>query len=97
MSEPGKLESMLIELVELLAARIATSLSKHPQATQSLLRPRLLTVKQAAVYLGRSEKAVYHMAKRGAFPIVQTEACGRVMFDVQDLDRWIEENKDGRE
>jgi excisionase family DNA binding protein len=56
------------------------------------LKPRLLTVEQAAVYLGRTEKAVYNMKARGVFPAVQGD--GRIMFDIQDLDQWIQNNKE---
>jgi hypothetical protein len=46
---------------------------------------------QAALYLGRTEKAVYALKARAMLPCVQTD--GRIMFDIQDLDCWIEQNK----
>jgi predicted DNA-binding transcriptional regulator AlpA len=56
------------------------------------LKPRLLTVEQAAAYLGRTEKAIYNMKARGAFPVVQGD--GRITFDIQDPDQWIQNNKE---
>lgn len=55
------------------------------------LKPRLLTVAQAAVYLGRTEKAIRHLVVAGSLPAVRSDT--RVMLDVQDLDKWIEANK----
>jgi hypothetical protein len=55
------------------------------------IQPRLLSVKQAALYLGRTEKATYNLAATGGLPTVRADA--RLMFDVQDLDRWIDANK----
>ena len=52
---------------------------------------RLLTVEQAAQYLGRTELAVYQLISHKKLPTVRTDR--RVMIDVRDLDRWIEENK----
>jgi excisionase family DNA binding protein len=51
-------------------------------------------VEQAAVYLGRSVEAVRSLLKRGALPVVRTDS--RVMFDIQDLDSWISQNKAGQ-
>lgn len=77
-------------LVDAIAARVAALLAPQLQNNQGV-RPRLLTAQQAAVYLGRTEKAVYALKSRGALPVVQAD--GRVMFDVQDLDAWVIQNK----
>ena len=55
-------------------------------------QPRLLTVAQAAIYLGRTPKAMYTLKARGVLPTVRGD--GRVMFDVRDLDKWIADNKE---
>jgi excisionase family DNA binding protein len=55
------------------------------------IQPRLLTIAQAAVYLGRTEKAAYHMVASGQLPAVRSDS--RVMLDRLDLDAWIEANK----
>jgi len=53
--------------------------------------PRLLTVKQAAVYLGRTETATRQLAAAGGIPVVRGDA--RVMFDRRDLEQWIDRHK----
>ncbi|WP_321471030.1 helix-turn-helix domain-containing protein [uncultured Paludibaculum sp.] len=63
----------------------------EPLLVDRALQPRLLTVKQAAAYLARTEKATYQLIAIGSLPSVRSDA--RVMLDRQDLDRWIEGNK----
>ena len=58
---------------------------------QRTVQPRLLNVVQAAVYLGRSEKAIRHLVVTSSLPSVRSD--GRVMLDRLDLDRWIDANK----
>lgn len=58
---------------------------------QSSLRKRLLTVKEAGEYLGRSESAVRELQWAGRLPFVQEGK--RIFFDRLDLDLWIEEHK----
>ena len=52
------------------------------------IQPRLLTVRQAAKYLGCSEASVYHQIKAGKLVVVRRDR--RVFLDVPDLDRIIE-------
>ena len=53
--------------------------------------PRLLTIKEAAVYLGRSESALYHLKARREIPYVMH---GRnLRFDRVALDRWLEADR----
>lgn len=52
---------------------------------------RLLTVEQAAAYLGRSELAVRDLVKTQAFPVVRLDR--RVQIDIRDLDTWITRHK----
>ena len=52
---------------------------------------RLLTVEQAAEYMGYTPAAVRHMVARNQVPCVRK---GRTLrFDVGDLDGWIEDHK----
>jgi excisionase family DNA binding protein len=76
-------------LLEALAEKLATKLSQEP----SRLYPRLLTIDQAAVYLGRTREALQHLASSGKVPTVRADR--RVFLDRHDLDKWIEENKTG--
>lgn len=53
--------------------------------------PRLMSIDQAAGYLGMSVDALRYKATTGKIPSVRADKKWR--FDKQDLDRWIEENK----
>jgi excisionase family DNA binding protein len=76
-------------LLEALAEKLASKLSQDP----SRLYPRLLTVDQAAVYLGRTKEAVQHLVSSGKVPTVRADR--RVFLDRNDLDKWIDEHKTG--
>jgi excisionase family DNA binding protein len=75
-------------LLEMLAEKLASRLSQEP----TCLYPRLLTIDQAAIYVGRSREATQHLVASGKLPTVRTDR--RVFIDRQDLDRWIEEHKE---
>jgi excisionase family DNA binding protein len=74
--------------LEMFAERLAAKLSQEPNR----LYPRLLTIDQAAIYVGRTREATQHLAASGKIPTVRTDR--RVFIDRLDLDRWIEEHKD---
>ena len=76
-------------LLEALAEKLASKLSQDP----SHLYPRLLTVDQAAVYLGRTREAIQHLVASGKVPTVRADR--RVFLDRSDLDKWIDDNKTG--
>jgi excisionase family DNA binding protein len=76
-------------LLELLAEKLASKLSTEP----SRLYPRLLTIEQAAVYLGRTRESVQHLIASEKVPTVRTDR--RVFLDRVDLDKWIDDNKTG--
>jgi excisionase family DNA binding protein len=59
-----------------------------PSAT---LAPRLLSVADAARYLGRTEKSIRHLVQRRKLTSIRGD--GRVMFDRCDLDAWIQRNR----
>lgn len=71
-------------LADAIAARVAARLRESDE-------PRLLTVKEAAIYIGRSEKALWHMIGNSSVPVVREGA--RVHLDRADLDQWIEMRK----
>jgi excisionase family DNA binding protein len=54
------------------------------------ITPRLLTVAQAAVYLGMTERALRTCVQRRQVPIVKRGRA--VSFDVRQLDAWIDEH-----
>jgi excisionase family DNA binding protein len=79
-------------LIEELAEKVVAKLSKeHPTSPCSDVQPRLLTVEQAATYIGRTPTAVQHLVSDGQLSTVRSDR--RVFIDVRDLDRWIDDNK----
>jgi len=68
-----------------LAAAVAARIPSSPPATK-----RLLTIPQAAEYLGRSPKAVEHLIARGILPV--TKLDGKRQIDRIALDKLIFEN-----
>ena len=81
------LNTLLESLSEFLADKVVAKLDGRGTARGA----RLLTVDQAAVYLGRTKEAVQHMVASGKLPTVRSDR--RVFVDVGDLDQWIAENK----
>lgn len=79
------LNELLVPIVEAVVTRL------EPLLTGKAIQPRLMTVRQAAAYLGRTEKAIYHMVAADGLPSVRSDS--RVMLDRLDLDKWIEANK----
>lgn len=55
------------------------------------LSKRLFSEMEAATYLGRTVWAVREMRYAGKLPFVKDGR--RVLFDILDLDRWIEKTK----
>ena len=75
---------------ELSAAIRTQVLAEQPKQTHAAAR-RLLTVQQAAEYLGRTEAAVRQLIHKRIVPVVRFDR--NVRIDVRDLDRLIEENR----
>lgn len=63
----------------------------HNQVQSTAIAPRLLTVADAARYLGRTEKSIRHLVQRRKLASIRGD--GRVMFDRIDLDAWIKRNR----
>jgi predicted DNA-binding transcriptional regulator AlpA len=58
---------------------------------------RLLTVHETARFLGISAQAIYNGVSRKskkAFPVTPIRIGGRIRFDVQDLETYIESKKE---
>ena len=88
MPELLDIDGLLDKLAERVADRIGERLGGNGSGA---VRPRLLTVEQAAHYLGRSKASVQHLVADGGLPVVRSDR--RVFLDIRDLDRWIERNK----
>lgn len=78
------IKAMAIEIASMLKAELSRDASPSVQ-------PALLSVKQAALYIGRSEQAVQHLIFQKDLPVVRIGR--RVHLDRRDLDAWIEKNK----
>ena len=55
------------------------------------LRPRLLALKEAAFYLGRTPWGMREIIWAGKIPIVRDGK--KIFLDVHDLDKYVEQNK----
>lgn len=53
------------DIIGLVASRVADEVCRRQGSNAERLKPRLLTVPQAASYLGRSEDAIRHMVSSG--------------------------------
>ena len=54
---------------------------------------RLMGVAGAACYLAQSKSKIRQMAWNREIPYVQEKPHGRMLFDKEDLDRWIDEHR----
>lgn len=78
--------------VAALAAEIAARINPHIQRRTGKSENRLFTVKEAAAYVGRTEQALQHLIHKREIVVVRKGR--RVHLDRNDLDRWIDANKD---
>jgi excisionase family DNA binding protein len=78
-------------IAQQVAAQVKASIAEHVAHIAGRVQPALLSVKDAAIYLGRSEQAVQHLIFQKELPVVR--AGRRVHLDRKDLDAWIEKNK----
>ena len=54
---------------------------------------RLLTIRESARYLGRSEVSMRTLVYKGVFPVIQEGKRSKIWLDVNDLDEWIDNKK----
>lgn len=81
-------DNPLEQLARVLAPLVGDELRKLGSAPSG---KRLLTVKEAAAYIGRSEESVRHLLRARTLQSVRSD--GRVLIDRRDIDHWIEVNK----
>jgi excisionase family DNA binding protein len=58
----------------------------------ALTTKRLLTVAEAATYLSLSASTLNKLRVSGGGPHY-VKPCGKILYDVKDLDQWIEDHK----
>ena len=85
-------QNFVDRLAQAVAAKILAQLRNGNGNGGGGVPKRLLTVKEAAAYIGRpSPSAVYKLVSRHEIPVVRH---GRnVRFDVRELNKWIESDK----
>jgi excisionase family DNA binding protein len=71
-------------LADAIAERVFARLNRSQE-------PRVLSVNDAAAYIGRTPKAIRHMIANSAIPAVREGS--RVHLDRADLDRWVDMRK----
>jgi len=57
------------------------------------VRQRLLSLRHAAEYLDRSEDSLRELIYSGTLPVIQLGECSKMWLDLNDLDSWIESQK----
>jgi excisionase family DNA binding protein len=85
------LYALVSAIAEEVAAKVKSEIAAHVQHLTVRVQPALLNVKEAAIYLGRSEQSVQHLIFEKELPVVRVGR--RVHLDRRDLDTWIEKNK----
>lgn len=81
------------KLVAILAMHLKRHLTENG-GQQKGPQPRLLTVAEAGIYIGRTKSAVEHMISRHKLDKALVRRNGRVHLDRFALDRWIETDED---
>jgi ribosomal protein S25 len=75
----SRFEEFVYAIGEIIAQIVLKALRQEP-----VIVPRYLSVKQAAVYVSRSEKAIRHWITSGVVKNCSPDA--RVQVDIKDLD-----------
>jgi excisionase family DNA binding protein len=79
-------------LVKAVAEEVAKMLKPEiARMSVPTIQPALMDVKQAAIYLGRSEQSIQHLIFNRDLPVVRLGR--RVHLHRRDLDAFIEKNK----
>lgn len=77
--------------IEINTDKIADAVVDRLRDNGAIIAPRLLTLEQAARYLGLTKDALKAKLHMGRIPTVDLDK--KLRFDRQDLDRIIEQNK----
>jgi excisionase family DNA binding protein len=77
--------------IEINTDNIADAVADRLRDIGTIVAPRLLTLDQAATYLGLTKDALKAKVHMGRIPTVDLDK--KLRFDRQDLDRIIEQNK----
>lgn len=81
------------KLMSLIALEVVEHLRPVISSLQTpTIQPALLDVKQAAIYLGRTEASIQSLVFQRVLPVVRYGR--RVHLHRKDLDAWIDRNKE---
>jgi Helix-turn-helix domain len=67
--------------------------AKRRSEAEEIRSPRLLKLKDAAVYLATSTGSLRRVIQSGLLPVLKGDATEPWRLDVRDLDRYIEQEK----
>ena len=88
-------DSRVAQTIELFATKVAERVEEKVierlQHMPPQIQPMLLSVRDAGIYLGRTEQSIQHLIFSQELPVVRVGR--RVHLDRRDLDAWIEKNK----
>lgn len=87
-SDQGLSQILARQIADEVLSLIRAELRATPAGT---VQPALFDVRQAAVYLGRTEQSIQHLIFQKDLPVVRHGR--RVHLHRDDLDRWIEQHK----
>jgi excisionase family DNA binding protein len=90
MASNSTLDTMVNAIAEQVMAKVKAALSPLLESAPRV-QPALLNVKEAAIYLGRTEQSIQHLIFERELPVVRVGR--RVHLDRKDLEAWIEKNK----
>ncbi len=65
------------------------------RVTDERLPKRLYAIKEAAQYMGRTERALREMIWAKKIPIIRDGK--KILLDIKDMDAWIETHKENIE
>ena len=68
--------------------------SQKAQRIGNPLFKRLFTIKEAAVYLGRSVWSIRDLIWSGIIPVVKVSGGRKIYLDIVDLEEFINKNKE---
>ena len=57
------------------------------------MEKRLLNIEELSQYLGIGAQTIRNRLSLGTFPIPAKKICGRVKFDVRDVEKYLENLK----
>lgn len=84
-------EDLIATFADMVAERLAEKIGgPRPAQAATKVAPRLMSIEEAAVYLGRTKHSLQHLINQRRIPFVRDGR--RIFLDTLELDRWIRDN-----